>query len=175
MLQNKICTHWDRTFERVHSISMSSVENPVQSNNLQLAQRNIIAAGNPSVFFLRQLCQIWGINWTHHSTVPIVPSTLDATVTFPSDMMIIIRSFADSVKIVLSNGESAEQTAPLRIRMNRRSCQIRQIEEHIQIEPSGVSITSIHSVDEQFNSSKGSARKKRKRRKKRRKPNPKPA
>jgi hypothetical protein len=55
--------------------------------NSQLAQRNIIVAGKPSVFLRRQLCQIWGNSWMHQRTVPIVPRTFDAKVTFPSDIL----------------------------------------------------------------------------------------
>lgn len=40
------------------------------------AHRIVTKAGRPAVDFLFQLCQIWGINWTHQSTVPIVPSML---------------------------------------------------------------------------------------------------
>jgi hypothetical protein len=54
-----------------------------QERHVQAAHKNIIDAGRPSVSLRLQLYQIWGINWTHHSTVPIVPSTFEATVTLP--------------------------------------------------------------------------------------------
>lgn len=60
-------------------------QNEEIETNLQLAQRNIIAAGNPSVFFRRQLYQICGMSWMHQRTVPMVPRTFDASVIFSSD------------------------------------------------------------------------------------------
>ena len=59
-------------------------DNDMCSFYAQEAQRSIINGGKPSVFFRLQLYQICGINWMHQSTVPIVPSTLEATVTLPS-------------------------------------------------------------------------------------------
>lgn len=53
--------------------------------NLQLAQRNIIAAGNPSVFLRRQLYHICGMSWMHQRTVPMVPRTFDASVILSSE------------------------------------------------------------------------------------------
>lgn len=60
--------------------------------NSQLAQRNTIAAGNPSVFLRRQLYQICGMSWMHQRTVPMVPRTFDASVIlFSEDIIWIMR------------------------------------------------------------------------------------
>lgn len=48
--------------------------------SVQIAHKNPIAGGSPSVFFRRQLYHIWGTSWIHQKTVPIVPRTLDAGV-----------------------------------------------------------------------------------------------
>lgn len=61
-----------------------------QGNNLQLAHRNIIAAGNPSVFLRRQLYQICGMSWMHQRTVPMVPRTFDASVILFSDDIVCV-------------------------------------------------------------------------------------
>ena len=63
---------------------------PVPKEYIQAAQRSIINGGKPSVSFRRQLYHICGINWMHQKTVPMVPRTLEATVTLPppSDMVL---------------------------------------------------------------------------------------
>lgn len=72
--------------------------------HIQQAHSSIISGGNPSVFFRVQLCHICGISWMHQSTVPIVPSTFEASVTLPASA--IVKSHVDirgSKSMVLRN------------------------------------------------------------------------
>ena len=45
----------------------------------QMAHKNIMDPGKPSVDFVRQLVHICGTSWMHHRIVPIVPRTVAAT------------------------------------------------------------------------------------------------
>lgn len=59
----------------------------ISKSRQQPAHRKPINAGNPSVFFCLQLCQICGTSWMHRNTVPIVPRAVDAVVTLSSFAM----------------------------------------------------------------------------------------